>query len=337
MDELGKLEQELNRARTARPPHLEKAAEIIETMVAHPDAADVLYLPELLEELADSYANMGRFDEAISTMKRALAAGWEGTPDGRHRIAEFLLRAGRADEAHTLYAIMKADTPEDVWLYNAAGLEYQAVDDHARALQWLSEGLELALQTGDPERLVDQFSKLRGETLAALGREADELQARAGMFLANTAKSRFNRKPLPTVRELPAEKAAIPGVRFAVAWFPAAEFTAAVTRWPELREGLEVSTYEEYTRELQAQMLRFGAQGMKPDLAPIQVEPYVRWCESEALDAGSSATRSRYAAVLARRGETLAWPPGRNDPCWCGSGRKYKKCCGTVGLKPLEE
>lgn len=20
--------------------------------------------------------------------------------------------------------------------------------------------------------------------------------------------------------------------------------------------------------------------------------------------------------------------PGRNDPCHCGSGRKYKKCCG---------
>lgn len=22
-------------------------------------------------------------------------------------------------------------------------------------------------------------------------------------------------------------------------------------------------------------------------------------------------------------------PPGRNDPCTCGSGRKYKKCCGS--------
>lgn len=22
---------------------------------------------------------------------------------------------------------------------------------------------------------------------------------------------------------------------------------------------------------------------------------------------------------------------GRNDPCSCGSGRKYKKCCGAVG------
>ena len=23
---------------------------------------------------------------------------------------------------------------------------------------------------------------------------------------------------------------------------------------------------------------------------------------------------------------------GRNDPCPCGSGKKYKKCCGTVKL-----
>jgi uncharacterized protein YecA (UPF0149 family) len=23
--------------------------------------------------------------------------------------------------------------------------------------------------------------------------------------------------------------------------------------------------------------------------------------------------------------------PGRNDPCPCGSGKKYKKCCGAKG------
>jgi tetratricopeptide (TPR) repeat protein len=28
--------------------------------------------------------------------------------------------------------------------------------------------------------------------------------------------------------------------------------------------------------------------------------------------------------------------PGRNDPCPCGSGRKYKQCCGGMGLPPLE-
>jgi hypothetical protein len=33
---------------------------------------------------------------------------------------------------------------------------------------------------------------------------------------------------------------------------------------------------------------------------------------------------------LGLRGETSrkAPKPGRNDPCSCGSGRKYKKCCG---------
>lgn len=28
--------------------------------------------------------------------------------------------------------------------------------------------------------------------------------------------------------------------------------------------------------------------------------------------------------------------PGRNDPCPCGSGRKYKHCCGGVGQPPLD-
>ncbi|WP_408997352.1 SEC-C metal-binding domain-containing protein [Streptomyces acidiscabies] len=25
----------------------------------------------------------------------------------------------------------------------------------------------------------------------------------------------------------------------------------------------------------------------------------------------------------------MFWPPPRNGPCWCDSGRKYKKCCGA--------
>ncbi|WP_442914364.1 SEC-C metal-binding domain-containing protein [Kribbella sp. NBC_00709] len=27
-------------------------------------------------------------------------------------------------------------------------------------------------------------------------------------------------------------------------------------------------------------------------------------------------------------GRRVAWPPPRNQVCWCGSGIKYKKCCG---------
>ncbi|AEH45153.1 preprotein translocase, SecA subunit [Thermodesulfatator indicus DSM 15286] len=34
-----------------------------------------------------------------------------------------------------------------------------------------------------------------------------------------------------------------------------------------------------------------------------------------------------------RRGKKI----GRNDPCPCGSGKKYKKCCGRPGAKPKKE
>jgi tetratricopeptide (TPR) repeat protein len=26
----------------------------------------------------------------------------------------------------------------------------------------------------------------------------------------------------------------------------------------------------------------------------------------------------------------IKWPPGRNQSCWCGSGTKYKRCCGAI-------
>jgi uncharacterized protein YecA (UPF0149 family) len=31
-------------------------------------------------------------------------------------------------------------------------------------------------------------------------------------------------------------------------------------------------------------------------------------------------------AVRSTEGDAPAKKPERNDPCWCGSGKKYKKC-----------
>lgn len=330
MADLRSLERALARATAARPPQDEVAAQLIEQMVAHPDAAKQLYLPELFGELAECRANLGQFDAAISAMERALAAGWQGSPDGRARIADFHLRAGRAAEAHALYAAVKTDMPDDIWLYNAAGLDYTAVGDHARALQWLTEGLELALRTGDPERLVDQLSEVRGECLAALGEEPDDLQRRAEQFQPPAAPNRPAPVPWLDALERPSAETALPNVRLAVAWFPASEYAAACARWPALKESLGANSYAQYCRLLQATMLRLRATGIKPALARLQVEPFIEWSQSKGLDSGAAQTRSQYAAVLATRGETAPWPLGRNDSCWCGSGRKYKRCCGTV-------
>jgi hypothetical protein len=64
------------------------------------------------------------------------------------------------------------------------------------------------------------------------------------------------------------------------------------------------------------------------------VEDRLAWYESDRGDAGAAAARWRAIDVPADDPDLLAVAPfvatgpepGRNDPCWCGSGRKYKQC-----------
>ena len=60
-----------------------------------------------------------------------------------------------------------------------AGIEHGDIGDHARALEWLTTGLELALRTGDPESALEKLRPLRASCLSALGRPSGEIQERA--------------------------------------------------------------------------------------------------------------------------------------------------------------
>lgn len=55
------------------------------------------------------------------------------------------------------------------------------------------------------------------------------------------------------------------------------------------------------------------------------------------VDTDSMATAFYYAMPLPGRGfEAGKMPaPGRNEPCSCGSGKKYKQCCARVGPPPV--
>ena len=48
-----------------------------------------------------------------------------------------------------------------------------------------------------------------------------------------------------------------------------------------------------------------------------------------ATAAGRGRDAAAAGAATASSGEVAPGKVGRNDPCPCGSGKKYKKCCGA--------
>jgi hypothetical protein len=65
-------------------------------------------------------------------------------------------------------------------------------------------------------------------------------------------------------------------------------------------------------------------------ILPTTVDDLLEYGEEHGRDPKDQRTRMDYLQDRVGEGApTLHWPPERNQPCWCGSGRKYKKCCGS--------
>lgn len=268
MVNVAELEDELERVLSACPRDAAAGAEVLERAVAacraDPAARNWFDLPGLLDELAEVYQQLGRVDDALATMRAAIDAGYDGQPDPRCRLAEIMLRAGRTEPAAQIYAQVKADTPEDVWLYNSAGCEYAAAGDPQRALDWLTEGLRLALRGGDPDNLVSQLRALRREQLDDMGHQPDELDARAEQFLTQ----RQSCRPLessalaPAAVVSPADRSpagAHHRVALAISWFPPGEFDQALRTWPELSQDWNSTSYRDYTHRLERHLHTIAA------------------------------------------------------------------------------
>lgn len=122
----------------------------------------------------------------------------------------------------------------------------------------------------------------------------------------------------------------------AVAWLPADEYQQALTRWPEFAASdLVVGSdgplsHAAYCLALQQKLAGFAAAGCPAlVLAPVRVARFSAWCAEHGHEPDSASAHAGYAAHLAATNDPAltVWPPGRNEPCWCGSVRKYKTCC----------
>ncbi|MBP9732404.1 MAG: SEC-C domain-containing protein, partial [Candidatus Magasanikbacteria bacterium] len=63
--------------------------------------------------------------------------------------------------------------------------------------------------------------------------------------------------------------------------------------------------------------------------AGIQLAPSVMATDKMSLEGAKKTSESEAAVVSSGAGKVLTGKIGRNDPCPCGSGKKYKKCHGV--------
>lgn len=223
---------------------------------------------------------------------------------------------------HAATAALEAvsrEHPQHVLLRFLAGVLHQDAGDHDAALQWFDAALERVVRHGDAEGVLVDLLEARSDALSASGTQPDELQQRGEVLLAQRLRQIAPADPL-------AQRSTQTAV--ALGWFPRGEWEAALRRWPELDTH---GDYQAYAHAVQRQLLRRAQDGPSPSLSPIYVDAYLDWCEAREADAGDAATRAGYAAEVARLGNEVPWPPRRNEPCWCGSGAKYKQCCHRVG------
>jgi hypothetical protein len=96
---------------------------------------------------------------------------------------------------------------------------------------------------------------------------------------------------------------------------------------PDTPAGLDVDSYY---KTVEKTLRDNGSGDTRVELVCTWVEDLLGYAAEHNLDPRDPQTRLGYTNQQLHDGtDTIAWPPPRNAPCWCDSGRKYKKCCGA--------
>lgn len=262
---------------------------------------------EQLEARIDKLEQSGRYDEAIAVLGELQEITGE---DQRWHVAWMHVLAGRKGDADTIWAALERDHPGDPTVPFLAGNAHAEAGEPTVAAELFARALELALVAGTDGETLRQIVGARTEALEAGGIDPAPIDEAARLALARAA-AQGTDTPVATP------------------FFPVEEFDRAVAAWPAFAADWRDDGHEAYALELDRRM-RAVAPGAPrhPVVAPLTVERVEAFAADNDLDPEAAEVRARVAYEVAQEGEAIAWPPGRNEPCWCGSGRKYKKCCG---------
>lgn len=309
--------EEIGSAGSESPDPAALVAELVgavdEGRVADPDDTGyaLLVAADILEQAGD-------LADALTLATRAIAEQPDEDAYARAVRGGLLLRLGRSDEGLAELTELRPlleTNPDATYL-----VDELAESGHAEtALEWLTGALDAILertrtQQHESEDAQDEAAAMiyglaqrRHDLREELGEPHDEYDN-----LADRLRAASNHA-LDALDDGPAT----------LLYWPEAEFDALLARWPALVDSYP-STWDEHRAQIERALAEAsGLGGADLGVAAGTVEGLAAFAGDGPID---EETLDEYADSLDETGVT-AWPPGRNDTCWCGSGAKYKKCC----------
>ncbi|MFG1917799.1 SEC-C domain-containing protein [Micromonospora sp. NPDC048898] len=270
---------------------------------------------------ADILEQAGDLADALALATRAVAEQPDEDAYPRAVRGGLLLRLGRSDEGLAeLFALrpLLETNPSATYL-----VDELAESGHTDlALEWLTTALDAILertrtQQHDSEDAQDEAAAMiygltqrRHDLREEMGLPHDEYDNLADRLRAASDHA------LDALDDGPAT----------LLFWPQAEFTALLLRWPALADSYP-ATWDEHRAQIERALVEASGLG-GADLGVVvgSVAGLAAFAEHEGSDPTDEETQDEYADSLTGP-DLRAWPPGRNDACWCGSGTKYKKCC----------
>ncbi|MFI5706227.1 SEC-C metal-binding domain-containing protein [Kribbella sp. NPDC051620] len=284
------------------------------------------HLAEMLDA-AQTHLLEDESAEAVAIWRQLISEGGEASDWGHLEYADYLLRTEQEDEAHAELAALMTDrqTPGLPWLLAAELLEDRGQLEEA--LRWYSAAVA-ALPAVDRTPIGDLTVK---ERLAKVLADDWVTDVRAGRrrtrwemgiplnesdLLARMGYAEAEEKVLGLSQLLSSPHVIDGKFQFR----SRADFDSLREVQPSI-SGDEVDLYY----GLAERVLR-EHEGGRVILLPRQTDVL------SPLAQAAFRARSMFELVSVTSrcelGDAIEWPPGRNEPCWCESGRKYKRCCG---------
>ncbi|WP_425412539.1 SEC-C metal-binding domain-containing protein [Micromonospora mirobrigensis] len=283
---------------------------------------------EILLEAADAWRRAGRFDRAADLLTGLIA---DGGGDGCYamvQLAEVRFEQGDVDEAYVVLDGLAHDAAMD--------------DGHCTLVA------ELLAERGDLHGALRWYDRavacLSAEELQALG-GADGWMQMSSVMIRGRREVRRELGLAPDVTDelapaAPPQRQRLvdaDGVRDAVASgrvprqvrtliFQRQERAEARRRWPQEHDMTDDEHYQAAERRWR-ELANGGVPAIR--VVPATVADLCEFADRTGESPLDPALKVRYSETLPEE-HTIAWPPPRNSPCWCGSTAKYKKCCGRT-------